>query len=147
VGFVEAVGVAVVAAGVLGLAGFLAYRTWGVAVQGTARICQSNHVFVNGASNALAPPHIDIELRAWSRFGRALTIHEPQVQAKQPLHATSGAKQIPLDANGTRVDRLLRMRPPEGQQLLLAPGDRVKVVLPMSIGGRKTLRLTLQPQR
>jgi hypothetical protein len=70
-GFVEAVGVIVAATAVLAQAGAVAYWLFGVAVNGTARICTSRH-FVAWSGAPDFEPHLDIGLEARTRFGQAL---------------------------------------------------------------------------
>jgi len=94
-----------------GLAGFLAYRTWGVAAQGTARICQANLVWVDGRPRRRISTSSSARSRASGEPSRSMSRRS---HAEQRLRATQGAKQIPLGADGLRVDRLVVMKPSQG---------------------------------
>src|SRR3982074_2963288 len=88
--------------GVVALAAWLAFRLRGIAVKGTARICQSSHLLIDDVNDPW-PDHLDIEVHAWSRADRAVTLPPPEVRVRQQLQPWYVPKPLRLDRDGAHA--------------------------------------------
>jgi hypothetical protein len=140
-GFLEAI----LATGFGAVATWLVFRLRGIAVEGTARICQSSHLLIDDPEDPW-PDHLDIELRAWSRAGRAVTLPSPELKLGQELQPWYLPKPLRLAQDGAEATDLIVLRPEAGEPLSIQPGDRVTVLFRPSSGGKKVLRLRVRPK-
>jgi len=129
---------------VLVLAGWLIYRFFAVRViTASAKVCRDPHFYSSyGDPRPDGPLHIDVNLQLAARLRLAVTVLSPVVTAKQELRHTQEA--VTLSADGKPADLRVELHPMSNEPLVIAPGDWLRVKLPVSSGGgprRRKLRV------
>jgi hypothetical protein len=124
-----------------------------IAMEGTARICTSVHVFVMWSDQPIpkTSPHIDVEMRCWNRTGRPATVLDVDSASVDghPLttdDAHQPFREVTLEANGKSETTHFTLQPVDGH-LAARPGDRLTIRFRLNwgvtrlVGPRISMRL------
>ncbi len=118
----------------------------GIGVEGTARLCTSDHIpiYVLGAPDPPpGPVHIDVSLRMWNKGSERIAVLEQREAraARQDLRdgamaAWSSFEPLTLEPGEPKKEVNFTLSPVQDEPLAAAVGDQVEVRLRVGRNGR-----------
>jgi hypothetical protein len=130
--------------------GRLAEVFFGIGSEGRARICTFGHPIMWYAGDPVpqGPPHLDVELRLWSKGGHAstvLSVTGSRMREHMGIEAWKAPGTSTLDPSGRPVDLAFRLYPlPRGAPLPYSAGENLPLDLNMSRGWTKKVSLRIE---
>jgi hypothetical protein len=123
--------------------------------EGKAHLCTFGHSPVYMVGPGVPdpppdPPHVDVDLRLWSRSGHRTTVRgamaESAGQALAPI-GYPGFRDITLEPGAPPVKSTIVLRPPTGEGMRAQAGDRLRLSLAFTQGRGRRLTFHIVPER
>jgi hypothetical protein len=121
-----------------------------VAVEGTARLCTDDHMFVafipmEGERPSIAA-HIDVSLQLWNKGNRRIAVLEVRNAKAANQALKDGIKpfsSLTLEPGSPKIEAYFTLSPADGSTLSPSEGDRLEFALRLGRNGRDR-RVTLR---
>jgi len=133
--------------------GRLAEVFFGIGYEAQAKVCTWGHpiVFYSGMPDDRDPPHLDVEIRIWSKGGHATTILKlsaDRLREKMTVETPYVWKPLVLEPSGIPVTiRFILRSIPKDKPLSYSVGEKVPLELQMSRDWVKKLSVPVVPPK